>query len=154
MSEKETINPDVKYEPTDANAETLGFIGAGILITAIVLPFLLWGLYGFLEQTAAKGSPIPEAVSKQSFETQKSLPLEPNPVANYEKFRQSENEKLNGYGWVDKQNGVVHIPIEQAMQKLARQGLPDVQQNSNANLSNEKTQTNSANMTQQNTTKK
>lgn len=136
MNEKEKINPDVKYETADASAKWLGFIGAGIVIAAIILPFLLWGLYGFLEQTAAKGAPIPETVSKLSFETQKSLPLEPNPVANYENFRQSESEKLNDYGWVDKQNGVVHIPIEQAIEMLVNKGLPQInEQKANSNLS-------------------
>ena len=31
---------------------------------------------------------------------------------------------LNGYGWVDKANGVVHIPIERAMQLTLERGLP------------------------------
>ncbi len=140
MNEKEKINPDVKYESADANAKWLGFIGLGIIIAAIILPFLLWGLYGYFEQTAAKGSPIPEAVSKKRFDTAQSPPLEPHPVENYERFRQVENEKLNDYGWVDKQNGVVHIPIEQAMQMLVNKGLPQInEQKADANLSDEQT---------------
>ena len=145
MNEKEKINPDVKYETSDANAKRLGFIGALIVITAIILPFLLWGLYGHFEETAANGSPVPESVSKQKFDTAQSPPLEPHPIANYEKFRQTENEKLNNYGWIDKQNGVVHIPIEQAMKILINKGLPEIQQNPNANLSSENLQMNGEN---------
>ena len=152
MNEKEIINPDVKYETSDAKAKTLGFIGAGIIIAAIILPLLLWGLYRFFEDTAAKGSPIPETVGKQSFETAKSPPLEPNPVGNHQNFQRAENEKLNGYGWIDKQNGVVHIPIERAMKQLVKNGLPEIEQNANANLSNENTQNSNTNT--ENTTEK
>jgi hypothetical protein len=31
---------------------------------------------------------------------------------------------LNNYGYVDEQKGVVHIPIERAMDRLLQQGLP------------------------------
>ncbi|QDU60875.1 hypothetical protein Pan216_17280 [Planctomycetes bacterium Pan216] len=34
-------------------------------------------------------------------------------------LRQSEAARLEGYGWVNKQEGVVHIPIERAMTLLA-----------------------------------
>lgn len=35
-----------------------------------------------------------------------------------------EHEQLSTYGWVDKQNGIVHIPIERAMELTLQQGLP------------------------------
>jgi len=39
-------------------------------------------------------------------------------------IRIKEEETLNSYGWVDESAGVVHIPIQQAMQLLVEQGLP------------------------------
>lgn len=154
MNEQEKINANVKYETTDANAKWLGFIGAAIVVAAIILPFLLWGIYGHLERTAMQGFPVSEAMGKQSFDAQVTTQLEPNPVGSYRNFLEAQSEKLNTYGWVDKQNGVVHIPIEQAMQKLIKQGLPETRQNANANLSNQQTnnpQTSGENMTQKNT---
>lgn len=38
--------------------------------------------------------------------------------------RAEEYARLNTYGWVDEQGKLVHIPIQQAMQKLLEQGLP------------------------------
>ncbi len=35
-----------------------------------------------------------------------------------------ERGLLESYGWVDKQAGIAHIPIEQAMQRIAETGLP------------------------------
>jgi mono/diheme cytochrome c family protein len=39
-------------------------------------------------------------------------------------LRQEENAQLNGYGWVDKEQNLVHIPITQAIALLAEQPLP------------------------------
>lgn len=39
-------------------------------------------------------------------------------------LRQEQWEKLNSYGWVDRSNGVVRIPIERAMGLILKAGLP------------------------------
>lgn len=38
--------------------------------------------------------------------------------------RAEEYARLNSYGWIDEQGKLVHIPINQAMQKLLDQGVP------------------------------
>lgn len=35
-----------------------------------------------------------------------------------------EDAELNSYGWIDRKRGIVHVPIEQAMRKLAADGIP------------------------------
>jgi hypothetical protein len=35
-----------------------------------------------------------------------------------------QETKLNSYGWVDRSNGIVHIPIERAMDLIVARGLP------------------------------
>ncbi|MDQ6788200.1 MAG: hypothetical protein M3033_15450 [Acidobacteriota bacterium] len=148
MNEKEIINPDVKYEPKDVSGTWLGAIGVFIVITAIILPFLLWGFYGHFEASYGHAAPIPEAKNLEQFSAPPAPDLEPNPVGNYREFRRAENEKLNNYGWVDKEKGIVHIPIEQAMKQLANKGLPEVQPiNSNANAIQNNLQSANSNMT-------
>jgi hypothetical protein len=39
-------------------------------------------------------------------------------------MRVAEDAMLNSYGWVDKDSGRVRIPIERAMEILAKKGLP------------------------------
>jgi hypothetical protein len=39
-------------------------------------------------------------------------------------FKAEEREALNGYGWVDKAGGTLHIPIDRAIEILAERGLP------------------------------
>lgn len=35
-----------------------------------------------------------------------------------------QTEQLDSYGWVNRSNGVIHIPIERAMDLLLERGLP------------------------------
>ncbi|HZL12632.1 MAG TPA: hypothetical protein VFC85_00675 [Verrucomicrobiae bacterium] len=36
----------------------------------------------------------------------------------------AQNEKLNSYGWMDRSNGIVRIPIARAMDLILQRGLP------------------------------
>lgn len=49
--------------------------------------------------------------------------LEPYPLAPRAKLRAEEEEILTTYGWVDKNRGVVRLPIERAMELLVQRGL-------------------------------
>lgn len=51
-------------------------------------------------------------------------PWDSTPAADWSHYRAAYQEKLNRYGWVDQRNGIVHIPIDEAKDRLLRQGLP------------------------------
>src|SRR5262249_13253093 len=36
----------------------------------------------------------------------------------------AQNQQLNGYGWEDRSNGIIHIPIDRAMDLILQRGLP------------------------------
>jgi len=40
------------------------------------------------------------------------------------RWRAEHNGRLNGYGWVDREKGIAHMPIEQAIDKVAGGALP------------------------------
>ena len=44
----------------------------------------------------------------------------PNP--KIDELHAHEQQVLNSYGWVDRQKGIVHIPIDQAMELMVREG--------------------------------
>jgi hypothetical protein len=52
------------------------------------------------------------------------LSLSGTPQDDLAVIRRAETERLEGHGWVDRQAGVVRIPIGDAMDILARRGLP------------------------------
>jgi hypothetical protein len=50
--------------------------------------------------------------------------LQPDSMRDLEQIRGAEMKHLESYGWIDRAHGVVHIPIERAMQIVAQRGLP------------------------------
>lgn len=50
--------------------------------------------------------------------------LQANPSVDLARFRATEEERLHSYGWVDRQAGIIHMPIERAMELTAQRGLP------------------------------
>lgn len=89
----------------------LGFIGA-CLILMLGLAYLLF----------------PHEVRDRRFETPfpqyPSPVLQPSPPDDMQVFYGQEMQRLNSAGWIDKAAGKVHIPIGQAMQAVAREGIP------------------------------
>ena len=49
--------------------------------------------------------------------------LQTDPSEDLAQFLADEDKRLNTYYWIDKKKGIVHIPIEQAMQELAEEGI-------------------------------
>jgi hypothetical protein len=52
--------------------------------------------------------------------------LQGNPAAELSRLKAQSLDRLNTYGWVNREAGIAHIPIGQAMDILARSGLPKV----------------------------
>jgi hypothetical protein len=50
--------------------------------------------------------------------------LQENPGVDLREFRRREDEILRTYGWVDRNHGVLRIPIDRAMKLIAERGLP------------------------------
>jgi hypothetical protein len=50
--------------------------------------------------------------------------LQRDPAVELADIREAEDESLSTYGWVDRKSGVARIPIDRAIDLLARKGLP------------------------------
>ena len=50
--------------------------------------------------------------------------LQAAPPVDLVKFKAAELDRLNGYGWVDRNAGIAHIPIDRAIEIVASKGLP------------------------------
>jgi hypothetical protein len=117
-------NPEVHYETSDVNIRGILMFGAALMVTVIVVGGLMWVLFRYLSQREAAVAPVyPLAVSQAP-----RLPPEPrlqtNPRGDLAELQGSEEEALKAYGWVDKNAGVVRIPIEEAMKIVIQKGLP------------------------------
>lgn len=92
------------------------------MISAVVL-LLMFAMLKFLGQQQQASQPAKHPLSEAS-----QMPPEPRlqiaPEIDLQKFRANENHRLNSYGWVMKEAGVVHIPIDSALALVAKRGLP------------------------------
>jgi hypothetical protein len=51
--------------------------------------------------------------------------LQSDPTTDLRLFTAQELSRLNSTGWADKSHGIVHIPIDDAMRRIAAHGIPD-----------------------------
>jgi hypothetical protein len=108
----ERDNPTTAFEPSDWSLRPVALIYLGIPVLLVISCFVL---------IAAYPTSLPD-VDRTLHITPPGPRLETDAEGDLQKFRAGEERRLNAYYWIDKQKGVVHIPIEQAMKKLAATG--------------------------------
>jgi hypothetical protein len=107
-------NPNTAFEPSDWSLGPVALVYVAILLLLVISCLVL--IVAF-----------PDALPDTDRTLRISPPgprLETNPQAELQRFRAEEEKRLNTYGWIDKQKGIVRIPINEAMKKLARTGAP------------------------------
>jgi hypothetical protein len=77
-----------------------------------------------MEWNAVRNDPARHPLATTQAQAPPEPRLQPDPVHDVERMRAAEEQRLHSYGWVDKEKGVAHIPIEQAMELVVRRGLP------------------------------
>jgi hypothetical protein len=111
------------YEPYEQRIRPVVLFVLGLTAGTVLVIWLMKLSADALNREAREGShPIhPLAASSE-------LPPEPRlqetPALDLARFLAKEDETLSTYGWVDRKAGVVRIPIERAMEIVAREGLP------------------------------
>jgi hypothetical protein len=117
---------DVAHEASDVNFRAIVQFGVGLLVLGAVVYLVVWLFFGFLSERASRASgqlAYPLAAGQQD-----RVPPEPrlqtNPRADLRELRESEDKRLDSYGWVDRNAGIVHIPIDDAIKLTLQRGLP------------------------------
>lgn len=109
------------HEPEDrTSVRGIAIFGAGLLASVVIVLFALVWFFNVLDRRGM-GPPAPF----EGYEpTSKGPRLQEDPAIDLQDLHEYENERLHEYGWMSKQRGVVHIPIERAMTLIAERGLP------------------------------
>ena len=111
------------YEASYLNLWTIILSGVGLLVVigiVLALTAVLYSLFGF--RGAAPGAPSPLTLEDAVIPGPR---LQVAPQEELLQLRSTQQARLDSYGWIDEERGIAHIPIEQAMQIIAEQGLPD-----------------------------
>ncbi|KAA0589133.1 hypothetical protein J2848_005116 [Azospirillum lipoferum] len=90
----------------------LGGLAAG-LIGIVVVSLLLIFPDAAKDQNHALTTPMPEPR------------LQTDPAADLKRYKAEAMERLTGYGWADREHGIAHIPIDEAMHRVAERGIAD-----------------------------
>ncbi|HEY9120022.1 MAG TPA: hypothetical protein VIN33_09705 [Marinobacter sp.] len=108
------------YHETDsASVRPLWAIMLSALALVLAVSFIAWLV--IRPDTSAPGSARYDQTDLMS-----EVPrLQRNPTGDLEAFNQRMTDRLNSTGWVDREEGVVHMPINQAMELLVERGLPE-----------------------------
>ena len=122
--EEPAVHPNVGFEQSDIHARSVVLAGAGLLVAIWIIVVLLHFVFAFFANYRAQASPRPSPLAA----TQNLQPLAPllqvSPRMDLKDLRAYEDWKLDHYSWADRQNGIVEIPIDRAMEIIAARGIP------------------------------
>ena len=108
------------YEKRDISVGAVAIFAVSLVVALIVIHYLALGAFHHLAaQSPVYLPPSPLATTREDFTGPRLLV---NQKQDMETFRASEDMLLNNYGWVDRTQGLVHIPIDRAIDLLAQQG--------------------------------
>lgn len=140
-----TVNPNGHgdYERRDITVEGVVYFLIGLAVAVAIVYFIANGIFDVLNKHfEAEQTPVSPLVTNAPADTRHIPPAYGNDYEKYlkESFpapqlevnertelnseRLREEDTLSTYGWVDQNAGVVHIPIDRAMDLLAQRGLP------------------------------
>ncbi|MGI8743164.1 MAG: hypothetical protein ACR2NN_11465 [Bryobacteraceae bacterium] len=121
--EQNTNGSGSGHEHREANLSLIVWSAVGLAVATVIIMALIWGMFNILKKTdeteAAEQQSSPLAIHGQ-------LPPEPRlqvrPYEELQVLRAREDDVLSNYGWQDQKNGIVHIPIDKAMDIVAQRG--------------------------------
>ncbi|MET0154362.1 MAG: hypothetical protein ABW298_17365 [Candidatus Binatia bacterium] len=126
MSDTEHSQPsaDVGYETSDVSPKTLLWWVAGLACMILLSIVVAWVFFDVLAGYAQRADPkiSPLAPMEQAPPPEPKLIVdEPHDLAS---VRKQEEQVLDSYGWVDKEAGLIRIPVARALDLVAKEGLP------------------------------
>jgi hypothetical protein len=129
-------NTDVSFEQRDVQVSTIyGYLFAlalAVVVSAVICIFILRITTHF----AASSDTVPPPSRAALGPHHRDIPPEPqlqgfgfpgqeaDPQADLRKKIQDDSEANEKFEWIDKNSGVAHIPVEDAMKIIAEKGLP------------------------------
>lgn len=115
----------VHYEKRDINPGAVFKVTLGLLLVTALVAAALVGYIGWQQERATAADPAETAVKR--FESGRPFPapqLQETPTGDIRALHAREDAILGSYGWVDRDTGVVRVPIEEAMRLVLERGLP------------------------------
>ena len=114
-----------RHEKSDAHVPGVYQFIVAIFAVMFVAMLAMWVMFIALEKSQPQ---LVQESSPMALERGRVIPPGPRlqvaPQGTLPEMRQHEELILNGYAWKDKNQGVVRIPIQRAIDLVAERGLP------------------------------
>lgn len=121
------------YETRDVNVTAIAKYGMALVVLALVAHLLVWLVFDLFVGEADKRDPVlsplapkqlqlppqPRLQAEVVGDDRNQLPFDSLTLKN--QVLQKEEDLLNGYGWIDKNAGIIRIPIDQAMELVVKE---------------------------------
>ncbi len=117
------------YEPHRVSRRFVIFSTLGLVLLVLLGLLAAYGVSRYVTEDASPMVQRPEVL--RSTESRVGVRVTADQPAQLRELRQSEERRLNEYGWVVRPEGIARIPIERAMEIIAQQGLPKQPQPAN-----------------------
>ena len=117
-------HPAHDHERTDVKAPLLGWMALTLVVFLLVTIPMLVGVFKLLKWEDSRDLPVRSPLA--IIEEPPAPVLQSVPSLELGEYRRQQRKLLGEYQWIDKQQQIVRIPIDQATQLLAERGLPKV----------------------------
>ncbi len=126
------VNPETHHERSDVNVRALLWFVAIFVAFAAVTHLLVWTMFHHFASMARQttAAPLTSMVRPPEMSIPQNPRLQPfpgkmppyatSPVVDMEEMRQSEEQALRNPGWIDRQKGIVRLPIDVAKQLVVQ----------------------------------
>ena len=119
-----TVAPPPHHETAEPRARPVVIFLVVLFVSVALTLVACWGIFRFIVSTQPRGAPAAPYAHARALPPAPRLQVAPS--KDYQAYSAHENKMLTTYGWVNRQKGIVRIPIQQAMTLLLKQGLPVV----------------------------
>ncbi|HVT44071.1 MAG TPA: hypothetical protein VMT00_06750 [Thermoanaerobaculia bacterium] len=144
MPEMHDHNTEVHHEESDVNVRAiLWFVAIFIAVAIVVHLAVAWLFFQFRDRAQGRQGPpvtmvsdveppappsprlqpFPQALPPFPGTTEESIVAD-TPTVDMIRLNQEQDTLLGSYGWVDREEGIVRIPIDEAIRQVAERGLP------------------------------
>ena len=113
-------DPTKAYEPRDVATRSVVLVAGAVVGLVVVSAVLMHGLLGSLWRSEAAASAPASPLAGYGPQTPPAPRRQPDPAGDIAALRNQQAAQLNGYGWVDRDKGVVRVPIARAMDLLVQ----------------------------------
>jgi len=109
-------------EKSDLDPKYVAWFAVGLAVALFVAGVVVWLALGAFSAREDRAQMAPALVQPQN-----TLPPEPrlqiSPESDNRSYIEREKQQLGQYGWIDRDKGIVRIPIDRAMDLLIERGI-------------------------------